>query len=338
MNQIDVCINYYGKPYHTAVTLLTLWKHSSKHIHKIYLVIEKIQPYYQYDAIPLLKYFLRDLPIEYVYPQYFYYSGNPDESWLSDPEKRYGLKYQYALEKSDKEFLFLSHNDCLYEDDLLGKMLTRVKEEPAAASKLGAGTVAGIGLVGQCWNCPAFSAKLCDGSRFETFVPTKDELKELVDTYNPPRAHIHYKLIDREIIHPLPECRLNEYACLINVPVYRKNVVPTGDILPFGGSWHGTDWGAIWFHSLFNRGYKFINFPFEPHMQHAPFSNNGSGHRADTEFDLYKNSEEGAKTYLLSHNLIPKDIPFALKLERQAIKTKHQIRNVLIKLKVKLMG
>jgi hypothetical protein len=328
MNQIDVCINYYGKPYHTAVTLLTLWKHSSKHINKIFLVIEKIQPYYQYDVIPLLKFYLKGLPIEYVYPQYFYYSGNPDESWLTDPEKRYGLKYQYALEKSDKEFLFLSHNDCLYEDDLLGKMLMKTQHE----------TIAGIGLVGQCWNCPAFFAKLCDGSRFESFVPAKAELKELVDTYNPPRAEIHYKLIDRELIHPLPECRLNEYACLVNVPVYQKNVVPTGDILPFGGGWHGTDWGAIWFHSMYNRGYKFINFPFEPFMQHAPFSNNGSGHRADTEFDLYKSSEQGAKAYLLSNNLIPKQIPFALRLEKQAIRTKHQIRNALIKLKVKMAG
>jgi len=328
MNQIDVCINYYGKPYHTAVTLLTLWKHSSRHINKIYLVIEKIQPYYQYDVIPLLKFYLQGLPIEYVYPQYFYYSGNPDESWLSDPEKRYGLKYQYALEKSEKEFLFLSHNDCLYEDDLLGKMLMKTQTE----------TIAGIGLVGQCWNCPAFFAKLCDGSRFENYIPTSEELKELVDTYKPPRAAIHYKLIDSGVIHPLPECRLNEYACLVNVPLYRQNVVPTGDILPFGGGWHGTDWGAIWFHSMYNRGYKFINFPFEPHMQHAPFSKNGSRHRADTEFGLYKSSEEAAKTYLLEHNLIPKNVPLALKLKKQAIRTKHQIRNTLIKLKVKLTG
>lgn len=328
MNKIDVCINYYGKPYHTAVTILTLWKHSSRHINKIYLVIEKIQPYYQYDVIPMLKFYLRGLPIEYVYPQYFYYSGNPDESWLTDPEKRYGLKYQYALEKSEKEFLFLSHNDCLYEDDLLGEMLAKTQNE----------TIAGMGLVGQCWNCPAFFAKLCDGSRFESFVPTREKLKELVDTYNPPRAAIHYKLIDQDIIHPLPECRLNEYACLINVPLYRQNVVPTGDILPFGGSWHGTDWGAIWFNSMFNRGYKFINFPFEPHMQHAPFSQNGSGHRADTEFDLYKSSEEAAKTYLLSNNLIPKDIPLSLKLEKQAIRTRHRIRNKLIKIKTKMVG
>ena len=328
MKQIDVCINYYGKPYHTAVTLLTLWKHSSKHINKIFLVIEKVQPYYQYDVIPLLKFHLKDLPIEYVYPQYFYYAGNPNESLLSDPEKRYGLKYQYALEKSGKEFLLLTHNDCLYEDDLLGKMLAETQN----------GSVAGVGLVGQCWNCPASLANLCDGNRFETFIPTKDQLRGLVDTYNPPRAEIHYKLIDRGLIHPLPECRLNEYACLVNIPMYQKNVVPTGDILPFGGSWHGTDWGAIWFHSMVNRGYKFVNFPFEPFMQHAPFSNNGNGHYADTEFSLYKTSEEAAKDYLLSNYLISKRIPFALKVEKRRIKAKHQIKNTLLKLKVKMVG
>lgn len=324
--QVDVCINYFGKPYHTAVTILSLWKQSARHINKIYLVIEKVQPYYQYDVIPVLKFYLNELPIQYVYPKHFYYSGNPDECCLSDQQKRYGLKYQYALETSDKKFLFLSHNDCLYKDDLLGKMLDAIVDE----------NIAGVGLIGQCWNCPAFFAKLCDGSRFERYIPTKDELTDLVDTYTPPRAKIHYKLIARNLIHPLPECRLNEYACLINVPLYRENSVPRGDILPFGGGWHGTDWGAVWFYSMVNRGYKFINFPFEPYMKHAPFSSNGSGHRADTEFDLYRTTEEAAKVYLLSNGLTTRRVPNRVKMIKYAIHAKHKLRNKLIRLKVKM--
>ncbi|GAA4438986.1 hypothetical protein GCM10023091_20520 [Ravibacter arvi] len=326
MKKVDVCVNYYGKPYQTAVTLLTLWKHSSRHINKIFLVIEKIQPYYQYHVIPLLKYYLRNLPVTYVYPRYFYYAGNPDESWLTDPEKRYGLKYQYALEHSDQQYLFMTHNDCLYEEDLLGNMLQKATEK----------NVAGIGLVGQCWNCPAFKAQLCDSTRFENFIPSRDQLKELVDKYNPPRAEIHYKLIGEGLIHPLPECRLNEYACLINVPLYQQNVVPKGDVLPFGGSWHGTDWGAIWFHSMVNKGYRFINFPFEPLMKHAPFSANGSGHRADSENDLYNSTEDDAKAYLTAHHLIPAQVPGLLLAEMRAIRVKYLIKKALIKLKVKI--
>lgn len=325
MDLVDVCINFYGKPYQTAVTLLTLWKHSSRHIGKIFMIIEKVQPYGQYEGIPLLKHMLKDLPVEYVYPKYFYYSGSPDESWLTDPEKRYGLKYQYALEKSDKNFLFMSHNDCLYNGDLIGEMLSSVNGN----------VIAGIGLIGQCWNCPAFYAALCDGTKFENFRPTAAELKTLVDTYKPPRAGIHYKLIEQGYIHPLPECRLNEYACLINVPLYQENVVPNGNILPFGGGWEGTDWGTIWFYRMFNDKHRFINFPFEPFMIHAPFSDNGSGHVADSDFDLYKHTERQAYQYLLAHSLIDKKLPVSLYSRIVYLRSKNFLKKKLIEVKVK---
>ena len=41
---VDVAINAYGKPYQTAITLLTLMKHSQQWINKIYFVEEAKQP------------------------------------------------------------------------------------------------------------------------------------------------------------------------------------------------------------------------------------------------------------------------------------------------------
>ena len=41
---VDVAINVYGKPYLTAVTLLSLLKQSGKWIDKIYFVEERRQP------------------------------------------------------------------------------------------------------------------------------------------------------------------------------------------------------------------------------------------------------------------------------------------------------
>jgi hypothetical protein len=289
-NKVDVSLNYYGKPYQTLVTLLTLWKHSSQHIDTIYLVIEKQQPYAQYGVLKMMQWALRHLPLRYYYATHFYYAGSPPLASLNDPEKRYGLKYQYGLEKTDKKFHFLTHNDCLYKDDLLGMMRDQVSHSVE--------DIAGVGMVGQCWNCPAFFAKVCDSSRFEHFQPTSEELRSLVDQYHPPRAAIHYDLIEKGYVYPLPECRLNEYACLVNSERYQQLTRPQGEILPLGASWHGTDWGAIWFHDMVNAGYKFINFPFEPHMVHAPFTPSKSGHKSDKDPNEYFKTEENARQYL----------------------------------------
>lgn len=289
-NKVDVSINYYGKPYQTLVTLLTLWKHSQQHIGTIYLVVERQQPYDQYGSIKMLQWALRRLPIQYYFAKRFYYHGSPTTDLLDDPQIRYDLKYQYGLEKTNKRYHFLSHNDCLYKEDLLGSLIaqTNASEEE----------VAGVGLIGQCWNCPAFSAQLCDGSRFEEFRPTTAENLALVDRYEPPRAAIHYALIEAGYNHPLPECRLNEYACLVNADQYKALTVPIGKILPLGAAWYGTDWGAVWFYNMVNAGYKFINYPFEPQMTHAPFTPTRSGHTSDRDSDEYFKIEIKAREYL----------------------------------------
>ncbi|TDB69217.1 hypothetical protein [Arundinibacter roseus] len=295
IGKVDVSINYYGKPYQTLVTILTLWKHSAHHIDRIFLVIEKEQPYQQYGSIRILQNALKDLPVTYYFSSSFYYHGSPPLEFLQIPEKRYGLKYQFGLEKTDKPYHFLSHNDCLYQADLLGMMIRQVEEAPTEAE------VAGIGMIGQCWNCPAFFSKQCDGSRFEQFKPTASELLQLVENYPPPRAAIHHRLIQDGYVHPLPECRLNEYACLVNAEKYKALTMPKGAILPLGASWHGSDWGAVWFYQMYHLGYKFIHFPFEPHMQHAPFSEAKSGHMSDHNRVEYFETESRARNFLTTN-------------------------------------
>lgn len=295
-SKIDVSINYYGKPYQTIVTLLTLWKHSRQHIDKIYLVIEKQQPFGQYGSIKTLQWALRELPIQYYFPTHFYYHGCPPIDSLGDPAIRFGLKYQYGLENTDKLFHFLSHNDCLYQADLLGMMLTRVNESGEE--------IAGVGMIGQCWNCPALHAGLCDGSRFGSFRPSTAEYETLLKeqsraiSINPAREAIHYDLIAKGQTYPLPECRLNEYACLVNTELYQTLTKPNGKIPPLGAAWQGTDWGTVWFYDMVNAGYEFIHFPFEPHMIHAPFTPKKSGHVSDHDSIEYFKTEKNARQFL----------------------------------------
>lgn len=305
-HKVDISINYYGKPYQTLVTLLTLWKHSRHHIDTIYLVIEKQQPYTQYGVIKTMQWALRHLPVRYRYATHFYYAGSPPLASLNDPEMRYGLKYQYGLEKTTNKFHFLTHNDCLYKDDLLGMMLEQVSDSGEE--------IAGVGMIGQCWNCPAFFAKVCDGSRFERFRPTPAELLNLVNQYPPPRASLHYDLIEQGYTHPLPECRLNEYACLVNAEQYQKLTQPNGKIVPLGAAWHGTDWGTIWFHDMVNLGYKFVHFPFEQHMTHAPFTPSKSGHMSDHDPNEYQKTEENAWHYLQKEFPEALQVPLTVKL------------------------
>lgn len=326
-------MNYYGKPFQTVVTLKTLWQESKAHIDTIYIIIEKEQPQNRYDSIPLLKFLLRGLPVVYFTPQYFYYGvGSPPTDWMEDPAKRYGLNFQYAFEKTDKEFIFVTHNDCLYKEDLLGQMLVSLESEPST-NKIG-----GIGLIGQCWNCPAFSAKLCNSEGFEKYVPNAQELSAMLETYPVPRKAIHEDLIKIGHIHPLPECRLNEYACLINTIAYNREVVPQGKVLPLGGSWHGTDTGAAWFYDMYHLGYKFINFPFEPAMEHAPFSVTGSGHTNNSDRELYEQSENKAYEFLVAHQLMLPEIPLHVRLGQYQLRLNYLIRKIGRSLKRRLVG
>jgi hypothetical protein len=331
MTKVDVCMNYYGKPFQSVVTLKTLWAESGRHIDKIYVIIEKEQPHNLYDSIALLKYLLKDLPVIYFTPKAFYYGvGSPPLEALQDPEQRYGLNFQYAFEKTDKEFLFITHNDCLYKSDLLGKMLQSLDSSANQPS------VAGIGLIGQCWNCPAFSAKLCNSDHFPLYKPSSTELIDIIESFPTPRKSIHYDLIGRGNIHPLPECRLNEYACLINASLYNKEVMPNGNVVPFGGSWHGTDTGAAWFYDMVNLGHQFINFPFEPHMTHAPFSVTGSGHMNNTDLELYNQAENQAYEYLTNNKLIDGKIPLNIRFERNQIRLQRLVLKVGNSLKSRL--
>ena len=47
--QVDVAINYYGKPYQTLLTIETLLEHSGQHIDRIYLIRELKQPREEQD-------------------------------------------------------------------------------------------------------------------------------------------------------------------------------------------------------------------------------------------------------------------------------------------------
>jgi hypothetical protein len=199
---------------------------------------------------------------------------------ISDEDFRRSIRYQRAWEDTDKDFLFIMHNDCLFTSDIIGGMLDILNTQPYV----------GVGRVGQCWNCPANHAKVCNGDLHESYNPSYSEVVELINMYPSPRTTLDR--IDPTSPMPLPECRLNEFGCMINVGRLRHLVSPHGDIPPFGMM--ALDIGTDWYRALVCRGFRFLNW-YEG-MQHGWCG--GSGHPSDTKEEIYFLFEEKAKQYL----------------------------------------
>jgi len=159
--KIDVIINVYGKPWQTICTLKSLLKHSGKHIDKIFVIKEKNQPHNE-KIEWVFDYF--DNLVVYEPNKYNFVTK---EINLQDQNERYSVRYQYGFENSDKKYIFVTHNDVLYKNDVIGEMLELI------------GDSVGIGEIGQCWNCPANSANLCSGEKFNEWNPSHEDIKKL---------------------------------------------------------------------------------------------------------------------------------------------------------------
>lgn len=294
MQKVDVAMSYYGKPYQTMVTLFSLLEKSGNLIDKIYLGVERRQPYDDawagvYKVIELFE--KKGLEVVFL-KEYVPYLNDQKPQELS-LEARLSIRYQYALENTDKKYLVILHNDMTFRKDILSPMIDAMQ-----TSKV---PLAGVGQIGQCWNCPAFFEKLCNSETFQKYIPSQQELLDLMDR-NPIARHTYNrKLVEKGHVHPLPECRLNEYICLLNVDVYRQYTYPQGPVPPFGAVWDGSDTAAAWFRDMYNQGLDFQNIYFEEFAEHAPFIAAKSGHLADNNRAAYDDIERQAREYMVKN-------------------------------------
>lgn len=295
MNKTDVCVIYYGKPYQTIISILTLLKHSRPHINKLYITVEKKQPYGAYgDIYKVIQAVKEEVSIDIFHPRYFYGLGTLDYDRVKqDQAYRWSIPYQYALENSVAKYLFIMHNDMVFHDDMIGAMLPVMDSDQQ---------MAGAGSIGQCWSCPANKAGLCGGSTFQEYIPNQEEAIALHKKYNTPRKEKDIEILETGRVHPLPECRLNEYACMINLEIYRNTTLPFSSNVCFGGNWGYTaDLGTGWFHQMVNQGHHFRHFVLEDYARHSVFNSAGQGIGAYSNKDNYFMSESNALVYLKKH-------------------------------------
>lgn len=281
---VDVAIQVYGKPYQTAVTLESLARHSRPWINRIFFVEERRQPE-PFDFSPLIE--SMPVPVVRFRPRYWHGDNVFRPPWkLRFTAYRQALRYQYAWETTDQPYLFLTHNDMLYEKDLIGAYLGQI------------GDAIGIGAVGQCWNCEAHYAGKCVPERQREYRPSPSEFAQLLASTRPgPRRSLYPVLAPGKPAWPLPECRLNEFAALINMRLARGISFPAGPVLPFGAT-VGVDVGSQWFSQVCQMGFSVHHFDFSAYAKHAWATPGAGGFEAQLDPSLYRSAEERAKALL----------------------------------------
>ena len=300
MSTVDVAVNIFAKPYQTSLSLLSLLKFSGQHVDRIYLQFEPSGSKYDKVFPYVIAEYLETRAIVYQ-PEYWLKLEAADTTRFTDTKYRLSVRYQHAFENTDKEFLFIMHNDVLIKKDIIGHMRENI------------GNAFVMGQVGQCWNCPAANQKLvqscglgdqaCSPERYPSFKPSLDRLQYLYEQAEKQGVFVrpYYKhLADHYsgTAWPLPECRVNEWAAMVNVKQTEQFVVPQGGILPFGCFEQCgpicLDTAVAWFRDLSRLGLQ------AKHMDIAPYVTHWVGNGKMTE-SKYLRAEENARVLLEKH-------------------------------------
>lgn len=272
--RINCVIQSFGKSEQLRCTIASLLKYSKQHIGKIYIIEESVTPFNDKDCKWVLDYF-NDIEIEYHKQKYYI---NPYTVHCSHVPYEL-IRYQYAIDKDTNKYIFICHNDVLFTGDIIGNMLCEIDNYELNNPN---SILAGIGEVGQCHNCPAFN--ICGGGQH-----WNDWNPSWKDIHNLKLPHIRTR---KDNLHPtvpklVPECRLNEFACIIN----REIKVDKKEDL-FGQ--FSEDSGVNWFRAMHLKGYKFKDYRKDFH--HAYWANMG-GFQVQQKEQVYIDSEQKAKQY-----------------------------------------
>ena len=270
--QVDVLINVFGKPCQTALSLLSLLRHSGQRIDRIYFMEEAATAELERKGHGALLAHLGERAVHSVPRHWLGVDPIDPERLHRDREYFLSIRYQRGWEQSDKRFVLLVHNDIEVFDDVVGRLLDEI------------GEYAGAGQIGQCWWCPAKSRGLCGPDRYAEFTPSYPYLMKIYSReIDPTKRRAYWQGLNEEFKArpwPLPECRLNEWCALINLETARPATMPHGTARPFGahvdsGARIGSDnhpvildTGVQWFRDMNHLGHRFKHVPLDSFLRH----------------------------------------------------------------------
>jgi len=295
---VDVLINVFAKPHQTALAVLSLLRHSDRHIHTLYFHQEPCTSEFEKrDHTKLLAYL--GSRVRLFIPKYWLGTDVTDEQRLMrDPEYRLSMRYQYGWEQTNKKYVLIIHNDIEVIADPVTKLMGVI------------GNAAAAGEIGQCWWCPAGQHGFCSPERYTQFKPKYHQLMYIynqgMDYKNRRAYNLGLKEEFRMQPWPLPECRVNEWCMLVDMHKARPGTQPFGKAAPLGGLFAsgakiGKNWdedvtldtGVQWFRDMSLQGHSFAHSPLEQCIIH-----DRKGNVALYSPELYVKNEIHAKEKL----------------------------------------
>ncbi len=259
--KVDVAVASYNKPESLIYSLMSLKKYSEKHIDTVYIQDDcstvAAQDYYNRKDINdyfypwKLRIRVNEKPVRWyrVYVKNYvpkYYYGLPEnfdrvKHFLKKIKHKKSLKkiyhdindvrYQWAINSTDKNCLFIMHDDIEFYDDIVA--LYKKNMEPGTAI---------VGDLGQCWRC-----------KFNTFCTP---YKIMNNEY--PKEKLSFKKwpYNTEL-----KCRINEWCCMINIESAKR--IEKEEKILFGNFDRGGDTASYWFQLAVKMGYRFFD-PLPP--------------------------------------------------------------------------
>lgn len=261
--KIDVALQAYKKPESLIFTLLTLHRHSAARIDQVFIrddsgladglaflddkaLHERLAPWViraSRSSRPSgwgAQRQTRAMPI---------WSANRSWSWrwklksaarmLPPMRRRYlwdenDLRYQWAVNQSDKAHLMILHDDVMFTGDIVAHHMAAFAQDPKLAI---------LGQLGQCWRCG--HSAICDPLR-------------LIQGQRPPHWPLtpHPKRPDAFPRAYQRDCRINEWCCTIDVRLARQL---SAEGTYFGNYQDGGDVGAFWLAEAVRRGHHFAD-------------------------------------------------------------------------------
>lgn len=151
------------------------------------------------------------------------------------------IRYQWAINQTDKEYIFLIHDDIKFFNNIAQVYFDILEENSNLAI---------VGDMGYCSVCPyGPCGKMCSPKKIlEGVLPSKKWPITGCDS-------IIHKILGRY----RRNCRINEWCCMVRTRVARELVEEKG--LYFGNYEAGGDVGSYWFSEIIKRGYDFTD-PF----------------------------------------------------------------------------
>ena len=311
MEKVDVAIQSYKKPESMIYTLLSLKKYCGDLIDTIYINDDcsggNVVDYYNSKKL-----------IEYMKPINLKIRTNTQSSgynitlltkdmWkrktfiektqligykaikrLKFHETSDNVRYQWAINNTDKKFLFLIHDDIKFFDNVLKLYLDIISKNDNMAI---------IGDLGGCEDCEfGPCGKDCSPEKIlKGIYPIK--------TYpiTGKRKNVLLRLLGRSNRH----CRINEWCCVINVDITRKIFDKYG--VYFGNYEKGGDVGTVFFEKIIKEKYDFTDPLPTPDKRLKYYLHWWQGHQGH---DIWRKTAEYQREYIIE--CIKKDFDYTI--------------------------